>query len=154
MITQCPEIKRRSDILVEARRWIGTPYIHQASVLGKGCDCLGLVRGIWRSIVGPEPEAMPEYSQDWGEVSLTEPMLEAAQKWFVPISLPDAKSGDLVLFRWKNTAIIKHAGILAGERNFIHAYEKAGVVETTLGPQWKKRIAAAFQFPTPEFFIG
>ena len=29
-------------------RWIGTPYRHQASLKGVGCDCLGLVRGVWR----------------------------------------------------------------------------------------------------------
>jgi len=39
-------------IVAEARRWIGTPYRHQASLIGVGCDCLGLVRGIWRAVVG------------------------------------------------------------------------------------------------------
>ena len=29
-----------------ARSWIGTPYVHQVSVKGGGCDCLGLVRGV------------------------------------------------------------------------------------------------------------
>ena len=36
-------------ILAECRAWIGTPYRHQASVKGVGCDCLGLLRGIWRA---------------------------------------------------------------------------------------------------------
>jgi NlpC/P60 family putative phage cell wall peptidase len=31
-----------------ARGWIGTPYRHQASLKGVGCDCLGLLRGVWR----------------------------------------------------------------------------------------------------------
>jgi len=50
-----------------ARTWIGTPYLHQASVLGVGCDCLGLLRGIWREVYGAEPEAIPAYTQDWSE---------------------------------------------------------------------------------------
>ena len=29
-------------------RWLGTPYRHQAALKGVGCDCLGLVRGVWR----------------------------------------------------------------------------------------------------------
>ena len=33
-----------------ARSWIGTPYVHQASVRGVGCDCLGLLRGVWREL--------------------------------------------------------------------------------------------------------
>jgi len=35
----------RQLIVVETRDWIGTPYRHQASLKGVGCDCLGLVRG-------------------------------------------------------------------------------------------------------------
>ena len=39
----------RARVVAEARMWIGTPYVHQASALGAGCDCLGLVRGVWRA---------------------------------------------------------------------------------------------------------
>ena len=43
-------------IIAEARAWIGTPYHHQAAVKGVGCDCLGLVRGVWRAVYGADPE--------------------------------------------------------------------------------------------------
>ena len=52
----------------EARLWLGTPYRHQAALRGVGCDCLGLVRGVWRALIGPEPEDPPPYTPDWGEV--------------------------------------------------------------------------------------
>ncbi len=42
-------------IVRRARGWLGTPYHHQASVKGVGCDCLGLIRGLWRELCGPEP---------------------------------------------------------------------------------------------------
>jgi NlpC/P60 family putative phage cell wall peptidase len=42
----------RTRIIAEARAFIGTPYRHQASLQGVGCDCLGLVRGVWRAIHG------------------------------------------------------------------------------------------------------
>ena len=42
----------RSVIVAAARRWIGTPYHHQGSLRGAGCDCLGLVRGVWRDLYG------------------------------------------------------------------------------------------------------
>ncbi len=55
----------RDDIISETLSWLGTPYRHQASLKGVGCDCLGLVRGVWRALVGPEPEPTPAYSPDW-----------------------------------------------------------------------------------------
>ncbi len=54
-------------IVSAARCWIGTPYRHQASLRGAGCDCLGLVRGVWREVIGPEPETVPAYTRDWSE---------------------------------------------------------------------------------------
>ena len=54
-------------ILTEARSWIGTPYRHQASLKVVGCDCLGLLRGVWRGVMGQEPELPPPYSADWAE---------------------------------------------------------------------------------------
>lgn len=33
----------RAAVVGEARRWLGTPYLHQARVLGVGCDCVGLI---------------------------------------------------------------------------------------------------------------
>ena len=57
----------RAAIVFEARNWIGTPYRHQASLKGIGCDCLGLVRGVWRNCIGAEPEAPPPYAPDWAE---------------------------------------------------------------------------------------
>ena len=47
-----------------ARGWLGTPYLHQASVRGAGADCLGLVRGVWRELCGVEPVAVPPYTPD------------------------------------------------------------------------------------------
>ena len=50
----------RPELVVKAARaWLGTPYRHQASTLGAGCDCLGLLRGVWRALYGDEPVAVP-----------------------------------------------------------------------------------------------
>ena len=56
-------------VVKAARAWIGTPYLHQASRLGVGADCLGLIRGIWRDLYGHEPERPPPYSRNWSEPS-------------------------------------------------------------------------------------
>ena len=60
----------RKAILAAAYDWLDTPYQHQASVKGGGCDCLGLIRGIWRDIYGDEPMETPAYTADWAESCL------------------------------------------------------------------------------------
>ncbi len=61
--------RHRDAIVAEATSWLGTPYRHQASLKGVGCDCLGLLRGVWRAFHGDEPEAMPAYTPDWAEAT-------------------------------------------------------------------------------------
>jgi len=78
---------QRETIVAEARQWLATPYMHQASVKGQGADCLGLVRGVWRKLYGTEPERVPNYSVDWGEVSGRSDMLVASRRWFVEVPI-------------------------------------------------------------------
>ncbi|MEM7499097.1 MAG: peptidase, partial [Pseudomonadota bacterium] len=66
-------------VLAAARGWLGTPYRHQASCRGVGADCLGLVRGVWREVLGAEPGPVPAYTPDWAEADGTERMLRAAR---------------------------------------------------------------------------
>jgi NlpC/P60 family putative phage cell wall peptidase len=134
-------------IVAVARAWIGTPYRHQASVKGIGCDCLGLVRGVWRETVGPEPEDLPPYTRDWGEVAGAEYVLRLANSHMIAISPGQARAGDLVVFRWRAGAVAKHLGILTGPSRFIHAWEHGGVSEVNIGPAWSRRMAAVFRFP-------
>ena len=134
-------------ILAAARSWLGTPYHDQASVKGAGVDCLGLARGIWREVVGPEPLSVPPYSRDWGETLATEVLAEGAAGWLQPIPLAEAAPGSVVLFRMMPTAIAKHVGILTGPAAFIHAFQGIGVIEEEMTRAWQRRLAFAFDFP-------
>lgn len=136
-----------SPVVAEARRWIGTPYVDQQSLCGVGCDCLGLVRGVWREVVGPEPTAVPPYSRDWGETGSVEVMMDGALRWMLPTPLEAAQAGCVVLFRMRSWAIAKHCGILTGEGTMIHARERLGVIEEQFHGSWQRRAAAAFSFP-------
>ena len=146
-------------IVKATRRWIGTPYHDQASVRGVGCDCLGLLRGVWRDVVGPEPlddtRSVPPYSRDWGETGPTEVLAEAARAAMAEIPVGQARTGDVILFRMRAGAIAKHCGILSGQgrsgrsHRFIHAYERTGVIEEYLTLGWQRRVAFAFRFPDP-----
>ena len=134
-------------VIAAARSWLGTPYHDQASVRGVGCDCLGLVRGVWREVVGPEPLALPPYSRDWGETGLREPLAEAARKVMAELPATAVAPSALVLFRMRTGAVAKHCGIVTAPDRFVHAYERTGVVEVPLDAAWRRRIAFAFLFP-------
>ena len=74
--------------------------------------------------------------------------MEAAARHFGPsIPFAEARPGDLLLFRWRAGCAAKHAGILAPEGGFIHAYEQAAVIRSALTPSWARRIAAVHVFP-------
>ena len=130
-----------------ARAWIGTPYRHQASCLGAGADCLGLIRGVWRDLYGVEPVRVPAYGPAWDEVAGTETMLTTARLLMVARPIDEVRTGDVLIFRMRERGPAKHAGVVDGER-FIHAYDPAGVVSSALSAPWRRRIAAAFSFPS------
>jgi len=140
-----------SVVVTTARRWLGTPYRHQASLKGVGADCLGLVRGVWREVVGAEPETIPAYAPDWAETGGEETLLTAARRWLVEIEVGEAAVGDVLLFRMSPEAPAKHCAILSAddgpEPRMIHAYWGRSVVESWMGPWWRRRLVAAFIWP-------
>jgi len=138
-----------SAFVAEARRWIGTPYVHQASVRGAGCDCLGLIRGLWRMRYGAEPQAIPAYTSDWSEPQGDESLWMAAQAHFDNVSGRSYAPGQVLLFRMRDGAVAKHLGFVAvsdPHPSFIHAYAGHGVVESPLSAPWARRVVAQFQF--------
>lgn len=157
----------RAAIVAEARAWIGTRYRHQASVKGVGCDCLGLVRGVWRGCIGIEPETPGPYAPDWAEARGEEALAQAALRHLVPIATDTFAAGDVLLFRWRDGCVAKHAAIagdviasdviardviagdviVGGPDTMIHAHDGAKVCEVAMAPWWRRRLAYAFRFP-------
>ena len=137
-------------VVAEARRWLGTPYCHQASCRGAGTDCLGLMRGLWRTLVGPEPEPVQPYSPDWAEGAGDERLLEASLRHLHPAD-GSVRPGDVLLFRMIARGPVKHVGILSSGSlmagRMIHAYSGHAVCETALSAAWVRRLAGAFRFP-------
>ena len=142
----------RARIVAEARTWIGTPYVHQASLKGAGCDCLGLVRGVWREVMGSEPETPPPYSRDWAERAGRETLREAAERHLLQIDVSEAREGDVVLFAFDRNAPAKHCAILTApidspSARMVHAHDRLPVAEVALVPWWRRRARFAFSFP-------
>ncbi|MBX9989043.1 NlpC/P60 family protein [Phreatobacter oligotrophus] len=143
-------MRRRTAIVAAARGWIGTHYRHQASLRGIGCDCLGLIRGVWRELIGPEPETPPPYTPDWAEAQGRETLALAAGRHLLAIPMAEAQPGDVVLFRWRDHLPAKHCAILSGPATLIHAHDGAAVAEVDFAPWWQRRIAFAFPDLVPE----
>lgn len=139
-----------AEVVAAARRWIGTPYVHQGSCAGGGTDCLGLLRGIWRERYGAEPCPVPAYTADWAEPARQEVLLEAAGRWLIARPLLQEAAGDVLVFRMRLGGIAKHLGIqgnIGDDATFIHAYCGHGVVESPLSDPWRRRVAGRFSWP-------
>jgi NlpC/P60 family putative phage cell wall peptidase len=137
-------MKIDDEIVLAARGWIGTPYQHQQSVKDLGCDCLGLVRGVWREVYGGEPEIAPAY----GALSVAgegEVLAEAAGRHMTRVE--EWLAGDLLLFRWKPHLPAKHAGIASRATHMIHAQDGQRVCEVALNGWWRRHVSHAFRFP-------
>lgn len=134
-------------VVAAARAWLGTPYGHQASLPGIACDCLGLVRGVWRELNGDEPEALPPYSPVWAETGAGEPLLDMAGRHLLPAPPDGPAPGEVLVFRWRPGLPAKHCGIACPGNRMIHAHDGATVAEVVLIPAWRRRIAGRFLFP-------
>lgn len=137
----------RAAILMAAIGWLGTPYRHQGSTKHVGCDCLGLVRGVWREVYGGEPERAGPYAPDWAENGGEDRLITAAARHCIRIGVDARQAGDLIVFRWRPRHVAKHLGILLERDRFLHAYEGHAVMVSPLIPQWRRRIAGCFAFP-------
>jgi NlpC/P60 family putative phage cell wall peptidase len=133
-------------IVAEARGWIGTPYRHQASLKGVGCDCLGLLRGVWRGVFGIEPELPPPYTPDWAEAG-ADTLLRAARRHLVETDPRGFEPGCVLLFRWREGLPAKHCAIATSAATMVHAHDGACVTEVAIGPWWRRHLVHAFRFP-------
>ena len=134
------------DVVAIARGWIGTPYVHQASVKGAGCDCLGLLRGVWRECHGEEAEDIPPYLPDWDR--RREELRDGLARHLTPVALADIRPGDVVLFRMVARAAARHCAIVGdgeGGLTLIHARQNKRVGEEPFSRFWRGKLAYAFR---------
>lgn len=137
----------RAAIVAAARGWIGTPYRHQASLRGVGCDCLGLVRGVWRELYGVEPEPVGPYAPDWALSTQAEPLLDAAHRIGAARDAAAIAPGDVLLFRWRARLPASHLGLAVTATTMIHAHDGACVAEAPIHVSWRRRLAGVFALP-------
>lgn len=143
-------------VAAEALGWLGTPFVHGASCRGAGCDCLGLLRGVWRALAGPEAWVVPAYAADWAEAGAADLLLAGLRTNLVacqPGHGPAAAArdgdgtGEVLLFRLRPRGPGRHVGVRTGAARFVHAHGRHGVVEDPLTPAWSARVVAVFALP-------
>jgi len=132
-----------TDIVAAARGWVGTPYRHRAALRGVGCDCIGLLRGVWADVIGPAPK-LPPYGADWRDGTHSAELRALAERWLVPSEMAP---GAVLLFRIGAERAPRHCGIFVGQGRFVHAQERLGVVEGNLTEGWAKRVVSTWAFP-------
>jgi NlpC/P60 family putative phage cell wall peptidase len=138
-------------IVAEARRWMGTPFRHQAGLRGVGCDCGGLVRG-----VGEACEVLRIANDVWarhgnyGRTPNPRRMRRSLEFFLREIPLSATRVGDIFWMQWRPD-LPMHLAILAaldGRATLIHATSEMGrVVEHGLTREWRSRIASVWRYP-------
>ena len=140
----------RKQIVALTRGWIGTPYHHRASLRGAGCDCIGLIAGVWRELYGSEPQSPGAYTGDWAEATGNEALLEAGRRHLRPVAVEGMQPGDVLIFRLRSNSVAKHAAIVVSATHMVHAQEGVPVSEIALSGWWRRRIAGVFALPGTE----
>jgi NlpC/P60 family putative phage cell wall peptidase len=128
-------------IVAEARRWLRTPYRHQANVLGVGVDCAMLPVEVFKALGLLPAELDPRpYATDWHLHRSEEKYLGWVERYGVKVETPEP--GDLALFRFGRC--LSHGGIVDAvtpDITMIHADQDAGHVERAEVRRWAERLA-------------
>lgn len=132
----------RDDIVHEARKYVGTKFIHQGRLLGAGVDCIGVIVGVAKSL-NLQCHDVKSYSK----MPHVNELLPELEKSLCPVDIDKIKPGDILVF-WINrrTKIPQHLAIMT-DKGMIHTYQSVEkVVEHGLTKKWLRRLVAAFKF--------
>ena len=125
-----------ADVVTEARRWIGTPWRHQARLHQVGVDCGGLIVCVAQGL------GLPVQDHPAGYGRLPDGVALRAHIEGQCVRLTEAEPGAVVLMRWTlHPQHVGFVGTLPGGWSLIHAW--AGVrrvVEHLMDDGWKGRI--------------
>lgn len=118
-LSEALHLLERQLVVAEARRWIGTPFHHEARVLGAGVDCIQLLAAVYATVgvVQLAPDA-PHYQPDWFLHRSDELLVSALREYAAPLE-STAGAGDVVTFSFGRQ--VSHAGIVIAPGIMIHA---------------------------------
>lgn len=139
----------RMDVVVAAREYLGTPYLHQGRVKGPngGIDCVGLsVCVAWDLALKPRSWNVTGYRRLPDGVTL---MRQIRPLMAEEVAQSQMDAGDMLVLAWDKFP--HHVGILGdhpGGLSLIHADNRIGrVIEQRLVFAPGIKFVAAFRFP-------
>jgi NlpC/P60 family putative phage cell wall peptidase len=138
----------REQVIIEARRWIGTPWKHQQFMRGVGCDCIGLIGGVALALGLPGAEEWRDTPafHNYGRRPDPELLLRGCDLLMQRIELGAARIGDVLVMRF--TEHPQHFAFISDgdPPRIIHAYAQARkVTEQRLDATWEARILRAYR---------
>lgn len=126
-----------NDIVIEARKWLDTPFHHQGRLIGVGVDCAGLVVGVAHAL-GLSDFDTADYSRQPDPTRMRAVLNEHMD----PVA--EYQPGDVLWFAIDSEP--RHLAIMT-DIGIIHAAAKLRkVAEHSLDAQWIKRIRGAWRF--------
>ncbi len=135
-----------SQMLVkEAREWIATPYHHQASIKGVGCDCVGFLAEVAMTCGAITPALRAQFPTDYSRQPSAQSLRRLVAGVCYPVAFPMRAPGDIVLLRFEIEP--QHLGMLTRlDPDYIIHCGEHGVIEHRVDSIWRARIVRIYRF--------
>lgn len=131
----------RELVVVQARSWVGTPFLHQGRTR-YGVDCVGLPIAIMEEL-----GILPYWFSDvrsYGRRPNVD--LETLTSQYC-VALDKAEPACILLMGWKSADPPSHVAIYTGS-TLIHSYQAAGgVVEHIYAARWVRMTRSIWRLP-------
>lgn len=117
------EVAQRAEVVRLARKWVGTPYLSNAMVLGAGIDCAMLLVAVYREAgLLPEDFDPRPYPPHWHLHQGEERYKNITEQFAEEVSAPPERAplgGDVILFRIGR--LFAHGAIITDWPKVVHA---------------------------------
>lgn len=130
-----------TDIITEAREWVGTPFLHQGRVKGSGVDCAGLVIGVLNNCgyLKDGYEDITNYSRSPNPRMMKKQLLKYLKRVYT------LEPGTILYFTMPKMKEPQHLAIYTDSNTIIHAADKYGkVIEHTFSGYWPNSVRGMF----------
>lgn len=132
----------RPAIVAAARRYLGTPFVHQGRMCGAGVDCAGLL-----TCVAYDLKLRDVRVTDYGRMPDAERARSIIESHMDPVPFSELAPGDVVSFVIVQS--VQHYGLVTeiNPHRFLHAYMTVGkVIEQSLVGSWLHRLRGCYRF--------
>lgn len=146
----------RVRVVVEGRRWVGTPYHHHANVLGSGVDCAQLLSESFFGAGLVDRFDVGKYNHDWHLHRNEEKYLEVVETYCRRIDdteaslrdRPDLWVAPADILVWRVGRTFSHGALVTEWPYIIHSYFPSNMVEevSIIGTPMAKRPMRIYSF--------